>query len=110
MRKQASSVLLDIDLFYDILDFLILHEDANSTLYMSIQHRLMDKLSRMAQHDYYTEFKTARTNDDKAAAFNQYLNEIGMPEELRWGCVRTYLDKLNSGQSIRNTEKKGTSK
>ena len=99
MRKHASSVMLDLDLFYNILDFLKLHEDVNSPLYMSVQQRLMDKLSRMAQHDYYTEYKNARTNDDKAAAFNKYLDEIGMPEELRWGYVRAYLNKLNSGQS-----------
>ena len=108
MRKQATSVMLDLDLFYNILDFMKLHEDANSPLYLNIQSRIMDKLSRMAQHEYYTDFRTAQTLDDKAAAFNRFLNELGMPEELRWGYVRAYLEKLKLEQSNRNSSKKNT--
>ena len=99
MRKPIASVMLDLDLFYDILDFLKLHEDADSPQYVSIQERIMEKLGRMAQHKYYTDFKTAKTDDAKAGAFNKYLDEIGMPEELRLGFVRAYLERLKSGHA-----------
>ena len=99
MSKKPSSVRIELDLFYDILTYLKLHENAASPLYVSIQQRVVDKLGRMLQHDYYTDYMTARTEQDRFENFNRYLKELGMPDELRYGLAKVYLDKMKSSDN-----------
>ena len=104
-NKKPTTVKLEMDLFFDILDFLKIHEDAKSPLYLSIQGRIVDKLGRMVTHDYYTHFKTAKSEEERAKYFNKYLDEMGMPAELRWGMVKAYLERqkaVDSDSTIEN--------
>lgn len=42
------------------------------------------KLNHMIEHDLYTKFKTAPTNEQKEEARQEYLERKGISSDFRW--------------------------
>ena len=84
MRTQPKSVQIDIDLFYAILDYIHAHADKKDPNFQFIMRGVMDKLGKMVRHNLFTGYKTAESEEDSVGFFNQYLDELGVPESFRF--------------------------
>lgn len=49
-----------------------------------IKFGLQKKLDKISMRSYYTEYKTAETEQEREAARKKYLDERGVPESFRW--------------------------
>lgn len=55
-------------------------ERLNAVMYEIV----MSKIQRMVEHDLYTTYKTAATEEEKEKARQRYLDEKGIPASFRW--------------------------
>lgn len=49
-----------------------------------IKQKLGKKLNKMAMREYYTNYKTALTEQERETARKKYLNEKGIYPDFRW--------------------------
>lgn len=49
-----------------------------------IKSELEKKLNLAAMREYYTAYKTAPTEQERAEARKKYLDEKGVPDSFRW--------------------------
>lgn len=49
-----------------------------------IKSELEKKLNLAAMREYYTTYKTAPTEQERAEARKKYLDERGVPDSFRW--------------------------
>ena len=49
-----------------------------------IKFELRQKMDRISRRSYYTDYKTAETEQEREAARKKYLDERGVPESFRW--------------------------
>lgn len=49
-----------------------------------IKQELEKKLNKMAMREYYTNYKTALTEQERETARKKYLNEKGIYSDFRW--------------------------
>ena len=55
--------------------------DANFEL---LEKGVLEKLNRQIDHDYYSKYKTAPTEEQRELARQQYLDRKGINTDFRW--------------------------
>lgn len=53
-------------------------------LYYDIKKGIDRKLDAISRRSYYTEYKTAETQEEREKARQKYLDEVGMHKDFRW--------------------------
>lgn len=71
-------------LFVDLIRYHLGGAQDNETA-RRISDGLQAKLDALARRDLYTKSKAAPTPEEREAARQRYLDEIGVPEAFRWG-------------------------
>lgn len=77
------------DLFVKILKYFYSEEfelvdDELFELYRDIKKGIDQKLDAISKRSYYTEYKTADTDEGKEQARQKYLDAVGMHEDFRF--------------------------
>ena len=49
-----------------------------------IKRELENKLNSVLKRKYYTDYKTASSEEEREKARQKYLDEIGMHKDFRW--------------------------
>ena len=52
--------------------------------YKLIEKGIFDKVDRQIEHDLYTKYKTAPTEQQKEESRNEYLDRKGIHPDFRW--------------------------
>lgn len=50
----------------------------------AIRQGLTDKLDRVVEHNLYSRYKTAPTDEEKERARKEYVEKKGIPKDFRW--------------------------
>lgn len=82
-----SSVKIPEDLFYNIVRYFYVEsysEAEYAALEDSIKRGLTAKLGAMAARDLYTAYKTAKSDEEREQARQEYLDARGIPASFRW--------------------------
>ncbi len=61
-----------------------LDDDELCELYRDIKKDIDQKLDAISKRNYYTEYKTADTDEAKEQARQKYLDAVGMHEDFRY--------------------------
>lgn len=69
---------------YFYSDELRLDDEAICELYNNIKNGIDKKLDAISRRSYYTEYKTADTDDAREYARQKYLDAVGMHKDFRW--------------------------
>lgn len=77
------------DLFVKILKYFYseefeLDDDELCELYREIKSGIDKKLDAISRRSYYTEYKTADTDEAKEKARQKYLDAVGMHRDFRY--------------------------
>ena len=77
------------DLFVKILKYFYseefeLDDDELFELYRDIKKGIDQKLDAISKRSYYTEYKTADTDETKEQARQKYLDAVGMHKDFRY--------------------------
>ena len=85
MKNKQKTVSIPQDLWLDIFYFMMIElDDGNTARVPRIRRGITDKLERMIEHDLYTEYKTATSDQQKEEARKKYLEAKGIPADFRW--------------------------
>ena len=79
MLREKKDVLIPDSIFRQLVRSFLLEDHSRD---IEIQEFLEDKLKRMVQRDYYTQYKTNPAEAE--AARQKYLDSIQMHEDFRW--------------------------
>lgn len=63
-----------------VMYFLLDHED----LHTEIKKAVGEKYDKIINHNLYTEYKTAPTEEQKEKARQKYLDRAGIHKDFRW--------------------------
>ena len=61
-----------------------LDDDESFELYRDIKKGIEQKLDAISRRSYYTEYKTADTDEAKEQARQKYLDAVGMHKDFRY--------------------------
>lgn len=81
---REKSVTIPQDLFIDICRYMLFEDDKTEERHKRIQKGINNKLDRIAEHELYTKYKTAPTDEQKEEARQEYLERKGIPARYRW--------------------------
>ena len=59
-------------------------EEVKQTLYGQIKADLENKIQREIDHDLYTQYKTAPTEEQREKARREYIERVGISHNARW--------------------------
>ena len=84
-----NKIQITQDLFVKILKYFYSEEfelidDELFELYRDIKKGIEQKLDAISKRSYYTEYKTADTDDAKEQARQKYLDAVGMHKDFRY--------------------------
>lgn len=82
MQKERQ-IQIPETLFLEICKYFLLEHNSPETK-KSISRGLSQKLDRIVQHDLYTTYKTAASEEEKEKARREYLEKKGIPDKFRW--------------------------
>jgi len=74
--KKESSVTISASLFKKLIQYHVLELENSEKLGQEIEKELEEKLHRLAQHELYTQYKTAPTEEEREKAYAKYLNSF----------------------------------
>lgn len=70
---------------FNLMAAYILEEDLRTNEnYKIIEKGIFDKIDRQIEHDLYTKYKTAPTEQQKEDARKEYLDRKGIHPSFRW--------------------------
>ena len=78
-----KAVKIDFKTFIRLVRYFLLDEQTEA-LYGEIRGDLEGKLDSLSKHDLYTQSKTAKTEQEREKARQEYLDRIGMNNSFRW--------------------------
>ena len=79
--KREKQIQISQKLFIELIQYFIGGKEDN---FDTITEELNSKLDRVVEHDLYTTYKTALTDEEKERARQEYLDKKGIPQNLRW--------------------------
>lgn len=83
MRKEKQ-IAIPESLFASIGSYFLLDQD-NPELKEAIKKGIADKLDRMAEHEYYSQYKNSNLSQEKREEYRlKYCESKGIPTEFRW--------------------------
>lgn len=81
---MGKYVKIEYELFIGLYR-LIVHNDVDSEeSYKRIKQELEAKFQRLINHELYSRYKTAETEEEREKARQEYLNEVGIHKDFRW--------------------------
>ena len=83
MSHKEKSIQIPQSLFIDLMQYFTMDmatEDRRERIVKGIN----DKLDRYLEHELYTKYKTAPTDEQKEQARQEYLEQKGIPKDYRW--------------------------
>ena len=82
---KEKQVQISEELFFCLLKYFIASpEDRTNTEEQYILKELELKINRMIDHDLYSKYKSAPTEEQREQARQEYLNRKGILESFRW--------------------------
>lgn len=85
MKKvQITEELFRKLLQYHFSDIFGYEDEELFEIERDIKRDLEKKLNALSMRSYYTQYKTAETEQEREAARKKYLDERGVPEDFRW--------------------------
>jgi len=76
-----KSVNISVVLFFYLYDYFVYGDESKHD---EITARLREKMDRMQRQRLYTASKTAKTESEREAARNMYLDLAGIPDDYRY--------------------------
>lgn len=58
--------------------------DRSSDREHRIKAAMSAKIDRMISHEYFTDYKTATSPEERERARQAYLDSVGIPQSFRW--------------------------
>lgn len=97
MSKPRTEKQIQIPelLFVKLCQYFLLDQQS-AELEKSIIQGLNDKLERHIDHQLYTKYKSAPTDEEKEKARQEYLDRKGISESFRWS--EEYEKRRHNGQ------------
>jgi len=83
MAIREKSVSIPESLFVDLVSYMLLENQSEENL-KRIKKGLDEKLNRIAEHDLYSRYKTAPTEEEKEKARLEYLERKKIPSQFRY--------------------------
>lgn len=83
MSHKEKSIQIPQTLFVDLVQYFELDGDTQER-HDRIVKALDDKMDRYLEHELYTKYKTAPTEEQKEKARQEYLEQKGIPKDYRW--------------------------
>ncbi len=78
-----KNIQIPLLLFQDLTSYVFAHPDTEDERFAPILAGTREKLEAMKRHEIYTRYKTSASEEEKEAAWQEYLDRIGVPEEYR---------------------------
>ena len=70
---------------YNVMAMYILDENFRTEEnFKYIEKGILEKIDRQLEHNYYTEYKCAPTQEQKEEARKKYLDKKGIHHDYRW--------------------------
>ncbi len=76
-----KNIQITEELFIQLVKFHLLESNVGLE---NIKQGLEEKLQKVINHTTYTNYKTAKTPEEREAARQEYLNRIGCHKDFRW--------------------------
>lgn len=76
-----KNVMISQQLFFDLIKFFKFDQEE---LRAGIDKQLTIKLEKLVNHDLYTQYLTATSDEEREQARKQYLDNKGIPEAFRY--------------------------
>ncbi len=81
---MGKQVKVELRLFIELYR-LIVHNDVDSDeSYERIKQELEVKFQRLVNHELYSKYKTALTEEEQEEARQKYLDSVGIHRDFRW--------------------------
>ena len=79
--EKKKNVTIPEELFIDLVKYFLadIRWDEDR-----IRSGLQEKLEAMVKRELYTRYKTAGTPEEREKARQEYLENVGIPENFRW--------------------------
>lgn len=78
---ENKNVMISQQLFFDLIKFFKFDQEE---LRAGIDKQLTIKLEKLVNHDLYTQYLTAASEEERELARKQYLDNKGIPEAFRY--------------------------
>ena len=79
---KESQISIPKSLFNELL--LYFGGDRTAERERRIKAAMDSKIDRMVAHEYYTNYKTAASPEERERARQAYLDSVGIPQSFRW--------------------------
>jgi len=76
MKKKEAGIIISTSLFKKLIQYHVLKLENSSALEQEIEKELEAKLHKVVQHELYTQYKTAPTEEEREEAYIKYLNSF----------------------------------
>lgn len=81
---KEKQIQIPETLWNDIVVFMLAESQRDKDRYNRIERGILDKIERMIEHELYTKFKTAPSDQEREKARQEYLDKKGIPKSFRW--------------------------
>lgn len=82
MKEKTLNLALTYPQFVELITFCM---DNQGVPELDNLHKLLDaKLNKLIEHDLYTKFKTAPTEEEREKARQEFLDRRGIPQSFRY--------------------------
>jgi len=71
-------------LFLQMAAYILMDDLKTEERFKNIEKGIYDKIDRMQEHDLYSKYKTAPTDEQKEKARIEYLDKKGIHPSFRW--------------------------
>lgn len=81
--NKPKSIQIPQNLFIELIQYFMYGVDSKER-HEHIKSQLDAKLDRIIEHDLYTQYKTAPTDEQREAARKEYIERKDIPKGFRW--------------------------
>ncbi|MBR1441914.1 MAG: complexin-2 [Firmicutes bacterium] len=82
-EQKEKNIQIPLSLFLNCFKLLVC-DVGSPELYEDTKNALQTKFEAIARRELYTKYKTAKTDEEREQARQQYLDSAGIPQEYRW--------------------------
>lgn len=81
---KEKQIQIPESLFVKMSTYVLMEDYRTEEHTREIEQGIYDKLDRMQEHDLYTKYKCAPTEEQKEKARKEYLDRKGIHPSFRW--------------------------
>lgn len=82
--KREKMIQIPELLFNQMAAYCLLEDQRTPELLKEIEKGIYEKLDRKTNHEIYSQYKTAPSEEQKEQARKNYLDRVGIPQDFRW--------------------------